>query len=48
MLNRKVLANSTAGNVLRLVPPLNISYDKLEVVLNVLVESIKELKKYDK
>jgi acetylornithine/N-succinyldiaminopimelate aminotransferase len=37
------LANATAGNVLRLVPPLNISFEDLKKVMNVLAESLKEL-----
>ncbi|MBR9920460.1 MAG: aspartate aminotransferase family protein [Bacteroidetes bacterium] len=41
MLDRGVLANATAGNVLRLVPPLNISYGDLEQVMTVLKESLK-------
>jgi len=44
MLEKGVLANATAGNVLRLVPPLNISHEDLDKVLNVLKESIQEIK----
>ena len=44
MLENGVLANATADNVLRLVPPLNISYDDLEKVMEVLTKSLKELK----
>ncbi|HYW94393.1 MAG TPA: aspartate aminotransferase family protein [Bacteroidales bacterium] len=44
MLDNGVLANATAGNVLRLVPPLNISYEDMEVVLQVLQKSYKDLK----
>lgn len=43
MLEKGVLANSTAGNVLRLVPPLNIGKEELEKVIEVMVESIEEL-----
>ncbi len=44
MLKNGVLSNATAGNVLRLVPPLNISYSELEELLDVLVRSLKEIK----
>ncbi len=44
MMDRGVLANSTAENVLRLVPPLNISYDDLEKIVEVLKESLKAVK----
>ena len=44
MLEKGVLANATANNVLRLVPPLNISYEDLEKAMEVLKESLKELK----
>ncbi|MDO9595627.1 MAG: aspartate aminotransferase family protein [Lutibacter sp.] len=44
MLENGVLANATADKVLRLVPPLNISYDDLEKVMEVLKKSLKELK----
>lgn len=43
MLERGVLANATAGNVLRLVPPLNIGYEELEKALEVLKELLKEI-----
>lgn len=36
MLNQKVLANATAGNVLRLVPPLTIEKEDLEILLKTL------------
>ncbi|MEA1980503.1 MAG: aspartate aminotransferase family protein [candidate division Zixibacteria bacterium] len=45
MMNNGVLANSTAGNVLRLVPPLNISYEDLEKVMVVLKKLLKVVKK---
>jgi len=41
MLEHKVLANATAGNVVRLVPPLNIPRKDLETVFEVLLKSIK-------
>lgn len=44
MFKRQVLANATAGNVLRLVPPLNITYPELEQLLRVLRESIQAIK----
>jgi acetylornithine/N-succinyldiaminopimelate aminotransferase len=43
MLEKGVLANATAGNVLRLVPPLNISYEDLDRVLTILKESVAEI-----
>jgi acetylornithine/N-succinyldiaminopimelate aminotransferase len=47
MLEKGVLANATAGNVLRLVPPLNISFGDLEKAIKVLNESIMELENHD-
>jgi len=44
MLEHHVLANSTAERVLRLVPPLNISYGDLEKVIEVLKRSIEKIK----
>jgi acetylornithine/N-succinyldiaminopimelate aminotransferase len=46
MLEKGVLANATAENVLRFVPPLNIHYDHLKKVLEVMYESLKELNLY--
>ena len=43
MLENGVLANATGVNVLRLVPPLNISYTDLEKAMEVLKKSLKEL-----
>jgi len=43
MMKRGVLANATAENVLRLVPPLIISYEELERLADVIAESIKAL-----
>ncbi len=43
MLDRGILANATAGHVLRLVPPLIISRDELGQVLDALRESIVNL-----
>lgn len=44
MLNRGVLANATADNVLRLVPPLNVGYEDLKKVMEVVKDSLKALK----
>jgi acetylornithine/N-succinyldiaminopimelate aminotransferase len=44
MLENGVLANATADNVLRLVPPLNISISDLEEIIVVLKKSLTELK----
>ncbi len=44
MLEKGVLANATADNVLRLVPALNIKIQDLEKVIEVLTESIEEIK----
>lgn len=44
MMERKVLANATAGNVVRLVPPLNITKDEMRLVLDSMLSSIKELR----
>ena len=43
MMKHGILANATAGNVLRLVPPLTISYEEMERVLDVIKESKKAL-----
>jgi len=43
MLENGVLANATADTVLRLVPPLNISYEDLEKAMEVLKKSLKEI-----
>lgn len=42
MLEKGVIANITATNAVRLVPPLNIPKEDLQVVLDVMMESIKE------
>lgn len=46
MLQKGVLANATAGNVLRIVPPLNISYDDLGKIIDTIFESAKEIKEH--
>ena len=43
MLEKGVLANATAGNILRIVPPLNTPYEDLEQVMRVIEESIHEV-----
>ena len=43
MFQNGVLANATANNVLRLVPPLNISYEDLEQVIEVIKKSLKTI-----
>ncbi|MCO6491033.1 MAG: aspartate aminotransferase family protein [Phaeodactylibacter sp.] len=43
MLEHGVLANATAGNVLRLVPPLVISFEELERLVDVIALSLNEL-----
>ena len=47
MLENGVLANATADRVLRLVPPLNISYEDLEQAMEVLKKSLKEIQGND-
>ncbi len=42
MMKHRVLANATAENVVRIVPPLNIPRQDLEQVLNVFLKSIEE------
>ena len=43
MMEKGVLANATAGNVLRLLPPLNIHYEDLEKVMEVLKDSLDKI-----
>ncbi|MCB0595036.1 MAG: aspartate aminotransferase family protein [Lewinellaceae bacterium] len=43
MMEHGVLANATAGTVLRLVPPLIISFEELERVVDVIALSLKEI-----
>jgi acetylornithine/N-succinyldiaminopimelate aminotransferase len=43
MLNHGILTNATAGNVIRLVPPLNIPVEDLRRVLQVLEKSIEKI-----
>lgn len=44
MLELGVLSNATADNVIRIVPPLTIPYEDLEKVIDVMLESLKEVK----
>lgn len=43
LLKRGVIANATAGNVLRLVPPLNIPREDLEQAMDILEATLKEV-----
>lgn len=45
MFKRKVIVNATAGNVLRIVPPLNIKQDELDELIAVLKASIQQISK---
>lgn len=45
MLENGVIANATADNVLRMLPPLNISFEDLEKIITILQQSLKEIKK---
>mgnify|MGYP006299287523 CR=1 FL=1 len=47
MLEKGVLVNSTADTVLRMLPALNIPQEDLEKVIEVLIESLNELKTHD-
>ena len=48
MLKRGVLSNCASNTVIRLVPPLNITKEEIDKVVDVLVESIKEAEKHAK
>ena len=43
LMEKKILANATAGNVLRLVPPLNIEKEQLQVLLEAIDECLGKL-----
>ncbi|MEX2347477.1 MAG: aspartate aminotransferase family protein [Balneolaceae bacterium] len=45
MMKRGVLSNCASDTVIRLVPPLTISKEEIDKVIDVLVESIKEVEK---
>jgi acetylornithine/N-succinyldiaminopimelate aminotransferase len=40
MMNKGVLANCTADNTIRFLPPLNISRNDIDTIVNVMIESI--------
>ena len=40
MFERKVLSNAAGGNVIRLVPPLVITKEEIDTVINVLIECL--------
>lgn len=42
LMDKKILSNATADNVLRIVPPLNIKKEELEYLLDNLEDSLKE------
>lgn len=42
MLEKGVLANATAGNVIRIVPPLTIGYEELQEVVSVIESTVLE------
>ncbi len=43
MLERGVIGNCASGNVMRVVPPLIIQKEELDTIIEVLIESIKEI-----
>jgi acetylornithine/N-succinyldiaminopimelate aminotransferase len=43
MMEKGVLANATANNVVRLVPPLVITFEELEKVVDTMVEALEEI-----
>jgi len=47
MLKRGVLSNCASNNVIRLVPPLIISKEEIDIVVDTLIESIKIIEKND-
>lgn len=48
MMEKGVLSNCASGNVMRLVPPLIITEDELDTLIDVLLESIKEAEPHAK
>ncbi len=46
MLEKGVIANVTATNAVRLVPPLNISKDELDTVVDAMMQAIQEERKH--
>ena len=47
MLKRGVLSNCASNNVIRLVPPLIISKEEIDIIVDTLIESIKIIEKND-
>lgn len=47
LFEKGVLANATAGNILRLVPPLIISYEEMQLLVDKIEESINEIKNHE-
>ncbi len=47
LFEKGVLANATAGNILRLVPPLIISYEEMQLLVDKIEESINEIKDHE-
>ncbi|MEX0813978.1 MAG: aspartate aminotransferase family protein [Chitinophagales bacterium] len=45
LMEKKILANATADNVLRLVPPLNIKKEELQYLLNNIADCLTEMEK---
>ncbi|MFO7939736.1 MAG: aminotransferase class III-fold pyridoxal phosphate-dependent enzyme, partial [Bacteroidales bacterium] len=43
LFEKGILANATAGNILRLVPPLIITYEDMQLLVNKIQEAINEL-----
>lgn len=43
LMEKKILANATAGNVLRLVPPLNIEKEQLQILLEAIDECLEKI-----
>ncbi|SMO52562.1 aspartate aminotransferase family protein [Fodinibius sediminis] len=48
MMKRGVLSNCASGNVMRFVPPLIITEEEIDTVVNVFLESLKAVKNYAK
>lgn len=46
MLENGVIANATADTVVRIVPPLNISYEDLKIIVSTLKNSIEKVKSH--
>jgi len=48
MMKRGVLSNCASGNVMRFVPPLIITKDQIDTLINVFIESLKEVETHAK